>query len=55
LSLDEIRDALAEVRDAVHSEHPDAPRLGDLDAHLATVEMTVEHIYDEAARAAGGN
>lgn len=41
--------ALDELSKQLHEEFPDAgPRLEQFDAHLATVRMVVEHIYDEA-------
>lgn len=47
--------ALEQVKVGMHETFPAATdRLAQLDAHLATVAMVVEHIDDEAARAADG-
>lgn len=46
--------ALDEVKAAVHEKFPNATaRLAQLNSHLATSRMVVEHIHEEAARAAG--
>ncbi len=39
------------IRQEVHRQHPHSPRLNDLDAHVATVAMVVEHVFDETQRA----
>lgn len=40
---------LDELSTQLHDEFPDArARLEQFDAHLATVRMVVDHIYDEA-------
>jgi predicted alpha/beta-hydrolase family hydrolase len=46
---------LNEVKDAVHDLHPDnTARLEQFDAHLSTVAMCVEHLFDESARSKEG-
>lgn len=40
---------LDELRAQLHAEHPEnRARLEQLDSHLATVSMVVDHLYDEA-------
>lgn len=47
--------ALESVKAAMHTQFPEhRERLEQLDDHLATVAMVVDHIHDEAARAAVG-
>lgn len=42
---------LREVGEQMHTQHPEArARLEQLDSHLSTVVMVVEHIFDEAVR-----
>lgn len=54
MDLEAIVAALDDVKTAMHEQFPDAAaRLAQLDSHLATVVMVVEHIHEEAARAAG--
>lgn len=54
MTKEEALAALAEVGAAMHELHADnAARLEQLDAHLATVSMVVEHLYDETERMAG--
>lgn len=49
----EVLAALDEVRQAMHDQFPDnAARLGQLDSHIATVAMVVDHLHDEDAREA---
>jgi hypothetical protein len=53
---EEILADLDDIKTAVHDRFPGArARLDQLDSHLATVRMVVEHIHEEAARAAEGN
>jgi hypothetical protein len=48
---DEALKALAGVKQSMHDQFPDArARLEQLDAHMATVAMVVDHIHDEAER-----
>jgi hypothetical protein len=45
------QEALEGVRAAMHDQHPgNGARLEQLDSHMATVAMLVDHLYDEAAR-----
>lgn len=56
MDLEEILTFFNDVRTAMHDRFPEArARLEQLDSHLATVAMVVEHIHEEAARAAEGN
>ena len=42
---------LDDLSKEMHDQHPDnRARLEQLDAHVATVAMVVDHLYDEAAR-----
>jgi hypothetical protein len=42
---------LEAVKTAMHEQHPTNPaRLEQLDSHLATAAMAVEHLFDEADR-----
>jgi hypothetical protein len=54
MSRDDALSALDGVRAAMHDRHPgNRARLEQLDCHLATVAMVVDHLYDEAARGEG--
>lgn len=51
MTREEALAALDEVRAAMHDQHPDNPdRLHQLDHHLTTAAMVVEHLDDERAR-----
>lgn len=55
MDRDEARQMLDDLAAAMHEQFADeqqAARLAQLDAHLATVRMTVDHLYDEADRLA---
>jgi hypothetical protein len=53
LTRDEALDKLREVEQAVTSQFADnAHRLEQFTRHLATVEMAVAHLFDEAERSA---
>lgn len=55
MTREDMHAALADVKTALHEQFPDAAvRLDQFDSHLATVAMVVDHIHDEAERAAGG-
>lgn len=42
---------LKDLTTEMHDQHPDnRARLEQLDAHVATVAMVVDHLFDEAAR-----
>lgn len=44
---------LDDLSKEMHDQHPDnRARLEQFDAHLATVAMVVDHLYEEAERAA---
>lgn len=46
-----VSKAVRDIGEQLHMQHPEAvARLEQLDAHLATVAMVVDHIYDEAER-----
>lgn len=57
LDLDELKQALEDVRVSVHARFGDkaelADRLAQFDSHLATVSMVVDHLHDEAEKAGG--
>jgi hypothetical protein len=43
--------AIEKVRQDMAAQHPDnLPRLEQLDSHLATAAMVVDHLFDEADR-----
>jgi len=49
----EIQAALRQIGEAMHDQFPGArERLAQLDSHLATVAMVVDHTYEEDVRAA---
>jgi hypothetical protein len=51
MTRDEALKALREVQAAMHEQFGDHPaRLDQLDSHMATVVMVVEHLYDEEVR-----
>jgi len=51
MTRDEALTALAEVQAAMHEQHADNPdRLHQLDHHINTAAMVVEHLDDEANR-----
>jgi hypothetical protein len=53
MDLAKAQAATARLRADLHDQFPDeasAPRLEQLDAHLATVDMVIAHLFDEAAR-----
>lgn len=53
LSRDDAKQQLKAISKELHRKFPEATdRLHQLDSHLATVAMVVDHIHDEAARAA---
>ena len=55
LSREDLQVALERIRNAMHDQFPDAvARLEQLDSHMATVAMVVDHIHEEADRAAPG-
>lgn len=55
MSREDIQAALDKMRGSMHEQFPEhAARLEQLDSHIATVAMVVDHIHDEAARAAAG-
>jgi hypothetical protein len=55
MTFEEAKAQLEIVRDAMHEEFPDATdRLAQLDSHMATVEMVIQHLYEEKERAANG-
>lgn len=49
---EEVHAALKEVQDAVHDEHvgADSARLAQLNAHLATVAMVVDELFNAQER-----
>ena len=48
---EQAKAALDKVQAAMHEQFPGAvERLAQLDSHLATVDMTVEHLFDEHER-----
>lgn len=54
MSRDDAKIALDDIRTAMHDQHPDnRARLDQLDSHLATVAMVIDHLYEEAARGEG--
>lgn len=53
LDREEALELLDRVKTAMHEQHDNPARLEQLDAHVATVAMVVEHLYDETERAAG--
>lgn len=49
-----VTDAIDGIAADLHSKFSgNAGRLEQLDAHLATVKMVIEHLYDEDARSKG--
>jgi hypothetical protein len=51
-TLDDIKAALHELNLALHERFPkNIGRLAQLDYHIATAGMAVEHLFDEQARA----
>ena len=55
VSLTEAQAALARVSDAMHAQFStNTARLNQLDSHMATVAMVVDHLFDEADREAAG-
>lgn len=55
MTHDEMHKALADVKDAVHKSFEDEhgthrARLGQFDSHVATLDMVLDHIHDEAER-----
>lgn len=48
---EDLKAALAKIRKQAHDRFPGQPaRLEQFDAHVATVEMLLDHLHDEAAR-----
>lgn len=53
-SRDALQKALKDIADSLHKQYPrEQARLAQLDSHLATVAMLIDHIHNEAAKAAG--
>lgn len=53
VTVDETKTALENIAAAMHEQFPDerhAARLEQLDHHLSTAAMAVEHLFDEQAR-----
>ena len=51
MTRDQALAALDKVKAAMHEQYPDnTARLEQLDAHIATVAMVVDHLFDEAER-----
>jgi len=51
LTADKAKAQLDGIRAAMHEQYPDnTARLEQLDAHIATVAMVVDHLFDEAER-----
>jgi len=53
MTRDQAQAALSKVQAAMHEQFADPdsqPRLAQLDSHIATVAMVVDHLYDEAER-----
>lgn len=52
---DDFVTKLNDIRQAMHELHPDnTARLEQFDAHLSTVAMCVEHLFDESAKTKEG-
>jgi hypothetical protein len=49
MTREEAKKHLDAVKTAMRKTHPGNPaRLDQLDAHLATADMVVDHLFDEA-------
>jgi hypothetical protein len=53
MTRDEALKALEDVADAMHSQHDDdRGRLSQLDSHIATAQMVIGHLFDDADNSA---